>query len=252
MKKCRPYVGITGFMSSGEVKAVLKEVPIDCNRLLMVGVLASSKTLAGVKNKWSGRYPLVEKIPDIFIKSSRVLNLIHYSTDDKETLSEQLALLATNCGERLDGFQLNIAWPSIEELTKFDVKYPGRKIVLQIGKKAMDLADNDPKKLSAMVREYSDLIDYVLVDPSGGLGLPFDIQKAQEYLRGLQTIVLCGLGVAGGLSSTTLDSVDLLINEFPYLCIDAEGRLRTPQPDDSLNLVEAKAYVKKALAMFKK
>jgi len=57
-----------------------------------------------------------------------------------------------------------------------------------------------------------------------------------------------GLGVAGGLSPTTLDLVRPLTNEFPDLSIDAEGRLRTPE--DHLDLAVSSEYLRKAFEMF--
>lgn len=47
MKK-KPYVGVTGFMSSQEVIVTMKNINFKrAERQLMVGVLASSKTIKG-------------------------------------------------------------------------------------------------------------------------------------------------------------------------------------------------------------
>jgi hypothetical protein len=46
-----PYIGVTGFMSALEVEAVLAAVPSDKKYVLMAGVLASNKTLAGGSGK---------------------------------------------------------------------------------------------------------------------------------------------------------------------------------------------------------
>jgi len=40
-----PYIGVTGFMSSSEIEAVLGAVPKESRYSLMVGALASGKTL---------------------------------------------------------------------------------------------------------------------------------------------------------------------------------------------------------------
>ena len=89
-KKVGPYVGVTGFMSRTEVSEALAMVPQGSTRRLMVGVLASSKTLAGQHNKWPGRYPKREAIASILTNDARALNLVHYSTDRPETLFTQL------------------------------------------------------------------------------------------------------------------------------------------------------------------
>ncbi len=62
MKK-KPYVGVTGFMSSQEVIDTMKNINFKkAERLLMVGVLASSKTIRGGANKWPNRYPPLGEI----------------------------------------------------------------------------------------------------------------------------------------------------------------------------------------------
>lgn len=133
----KPYIGITGFMSRDEVEEVLTVFPENSTRKLMVGVLASEKTLHGPTNKWPNRYP----------------------------------------------------------------------------------------------------------DRS------FDTDKTREYLRALEDMDLdIGLGVAGGLSAETLHLVEPLIEEFPDLSIDAEGRLR--DESDKLDLTAAKRYAVKSLDMF--
>ena len=50
----RPYIGVTGFTTSEEVAAVREVYPDDNPRLLMVGVLATWKSLRNipVKPKW--------------------------------------------------------------------------------------------------------------------------------------------------------------------------------------------------------
>ena len=57
-----------------------------------------------------------------------------------------------------------------------------------------------------------------------------------------------GLVVAGGLSPTTLHLVQPLIEEFPDVSIDAEGRLR--DHEDHLDLQVAGQYLSKAFKMF--
>ncbi|MBI2450547.1 MAG: hypothetical protein HYV47_03355 [Candidatus Nealsonbacteria bacterium] len=111
----KPYVGITGFMRRQEVSAVLEQANLRV-RMLMVGVLVSSKTLSGRQNKWPNRYPKIKEMADIFPEDPNALNLIHYNTDEPETLANQLLELTDRGGHNLRGFQLNIAWPFPIEL----------------------------------------------------------------------------------------------------------------------------------------
>ncbi len=247
------YVGITGFMSKNEIQSVLDSMPQDSNRLLMVGVLASLKTLRGEKTKWPNRYPGVGRISEIFVRNRRALNLIHYNTKEPESLAEQLVEMTKLGGENFEGFQLNLTWPSHDAILAYHKVCGGKFIVLQIGGKAMKkdgVTDYLPKELAEKVSWYEHLVDYVLLDPSGGYGIPFDTGKARTYLDALKGYNLdLSLGVAGGLSPTTLNLVEPLLADFPDLSWDAEGKLR--DKEDNLDIKEAREYVQKSCNMCK-
>ncbi|MFH0987851.1 MAG: hypothetical protein V1763_00580 [Parcubacteria group bacterium] len=245
----KPYIGITGFMSPDEVERIMNVVRIDGNRNLMVGVLASSKTLHGFKNKYPGRYPSVRRIKDIFFQRPAMLNLIHYSTDAPETLAAQLGKLMQWGGNKVHGFQLNVAWPSVAEIREHKRRYPATTIVLQVGKHAMELVDSSPNACAERVAQYDGVVDYVLIDPSGGRGEPLSVVTARDYLSAIRNHgIKMGLVVAGGLCAATLSRIKPLIKEFPDLSIDAEGRLRTP--DDHLDIEAAIAYWQSADRLF--
>lgn len=245
----KPYIGITGFMTKEEVRTVLNCVPTYSGRLLMVGVLASSKTMKGIPNKWPNRYPKRANLGGIFESDLRVLNLVHFNTKEPETLYDQMLEVERLVGSSCHGFQLNIAWPSVEVLTRIAIRRGKTKIVLQIGNRALEMVSHDPRLLADKVTEYKQVVDYVLLDPSGGYGVSFDTEKARTYLDALSSKNLnLGLGVAGGLSPTTLDSIAPLLVDFPSLSIDAEGRLR--DKNDILDLSLAREYVLKALSLF--
>lgn len=247
----RPYIGITGFMSKEEANAIFELQQLPKNRLVMVGVLASLKTLRGIQNKRPNRYPKVENIAEIFPEHPQALNLIHYATDEPETLYTQLREITKLGGENMHGLQLNIAWPPPFALYEYRLAYPFKKIVLQIGNRALEMVDTLPLFLAEKIRSYEKVVDYILIDPSGGLGKPLDTSHADVYLRVLKRKNIdIGLGVAGGLSPTTLNLVEPLAEDFPDLSIDAEGRLR--DENDNLDLVLAKKYLEKAFEIFRK
>lgn len=247
MKK--PYIGITGFVSGNEVDFILGHPPRNSNRLIMIGVLASLKTLRGFQNKLPNRYPRADRIFSIFSNYDLALNLIHYSTGEPDTLLEQLVTITTLAGGNLHGFQLNIAWPPQKVLSEYRKLYPSKQFVLQVGGHAFERVNHSPEQLAARVAEYDGVAEYVLLDPSGGYGKPLDPDRARDYLVALKAQNLeMGFGVAGGLSPSTLNLVEPLTKEFPYLSIDAEGRLRTPE--DRLDLSISSEYLRKAFAMF--
>ena len=248
-----PYIGITGFMKASEVSAVLDSVPAGGERMVMVGVLASSETIRGVKNSRPRRYPKPSRIGKIFQLHPRVLNLIHFNTKTKnpEAIYEEMARARNLAGAHCHGFQLNIAWPGTDVLMRVLGEMPKSTIiVLQVGARAFDMIGNSPKRLADKIEsEYGGLIHYVLMDASGGKGLALDAEVLRPYLRALAVKRLpIGLGVAGGLSPVTLDLVQPLVDEFPELSLDAEGKLR--DENDDLNVSCAISYLARANALF--
>ena len=227
----QPYMGVTGFMSRGEVQAALEAQgrrTAQSGRKLMVGVLASSKTLAGNTNKFPNRYPKITDIAGIFPNEKWTLNLIHYATDEQDTLDQQLIRMVDLGGPYLEGFQLNVRWPNPAQLRAIG----HLRVVLQLGKKALEEMGNNPVRVADRLDGYRGLISDVLVDASGGLGLKLDPEAAYSYLRAIQERhPTLGLGVAGGLSGETVGGLEPLAREFSNLSFDAEGRLRTKDED---------------------
>lgn len=242
------YVGVSGIVSQAEVRAALGTFP-DCGRQLMVGVLASAKTLAGQPVKHWRRHPRPEDIAGIFVDDLRCLNLVHYATDTREVgpLARELLAAVDAGGPLCHGLQLNIAWPALAELIVLRARRrPGLRMVLQLGRTATD-GLNEAQVVS-LVEPYAEtqVITDLLLDASGGRGVPIDSGKADAYVRALRAAYPgLGVGVAGGLCAETLPSVAQLLSDD--ISVDAEGRLRD-DTDGGGNLVPelVAAYLAKA------
>jgi len=222
----------------------------------MVGVLMSSKTLAGQVNKWPGRFPTRENAGWIFSDDNHTLNLIHYSTDSPENLLEEMISVTQWGGPRLHGLQLNIAWPSETALGHYFKECPGKTIVLQIGKAALawlsgsSKIDPRPEEVADQVARYEGLVDSILIDSSGGRGEPFEGGKAIQILSAIQKkCPSMGLGIAGGLGPNLLSAISVLKMQFPNLSWDAEGKLRTPKPEDALDMTAVRQYLKQSFSL---
>lgn len=253
MTKPYPYIGVTGFMRQEEVVAAWAEASKKLHRskhILMIGCLVSHKTLLGQTNKWPNRYPPIEKLTGIFPpKDESTLNLVHYHTTDQSTLYNQLVKISELVGSHLDGYQLNIRWPDIEQLLRYKDDYPDHKIVLQCGSEAMSDVDNEPKALADAIDTYEYLVDYVLIDPSGGKGQAINIVFAGECLEAITKICPWVVpGIAGGLGPNTISHIESLAHKYPNLCIDAEGRLR--DEEDNIHLGKIRTYIKEAYDIF--
>lgn len=252
-ERSEPYIGITGFTTADEINAVLDVLPHGTNRQVMVGVLVSSKTLRGIPNKWPHRYPKPEKLSQIFTERREVLNLFHFNTKEPEHLLEDMLLAQSMAGPNCHGFQLNIAWPDREVLKQYRDRKPEHAsqrgvVVLQVGGKALDECGRDATKIAKRVHEYEYLADYVLIDPSGGIGQEFDVDFARRCFIELESqTTYMGYGIAGGLHAGNLDRLKPLLDDFSF-SIDAEGKLRNAE--DDLDVKTARAYLTGADALF--
>ncbi len=239
-----PYIGITGFTRAIAPELLLAHVRQGAERKFMVGVLVSGATLRGGPSTVP-RFPPVDGIADIFPEDSRTLNMIHFNGLGRKSLHAVLRHLAKIGGPNLNGIQLNLHWPEPADIQLFRHTHPDLKLVLQLGSRALrrvDIMDNIPKRLN----EYEGLIDYILVDPSGGRGVRFDPERAEIMVR---AIVASGFApvVAGGLCAGTLDPIRRLLKLFPEISWDAEGRLM--KEDGELSPRECSRYLSASFAL---
>lgn len=260
-----PYIGITGFATADEVKAVLAAMPANTTHKLMCGVLASRTTLNGeAKKSFPQRYPKVQKIADIFSADERALNLIHYSSKSAGlTLANEMVELRINHGgPNCHGIQMNLAWPSARYVVDYyrrlvehhisaavAPRSTNEVIVLQVGRRALAECDHNPVAVASRLREYEGIVNYALIDQSGGEGKQLDAATA-NFVERLSLLMpkSMGLAVAGGLSALSVDGV---LRQMPgvdrqKLSLDAEGRLRTLD-GDAFHLPAAINYLKRAL-----
>ncbi len=247
------YIGATGFTEPGQVTRALQTVPERSDRKFMVGVRASAMSLRGVRVRPVGqsRYPAPYRIQEIFPDDLRTLNLVHYAPGEKyrEDMVHDLVALCAEAGPRLHGFQLKAVWPqpTMLALYKENHGYANHVIVLQLGRLAVAEMGGRPTAVAQRVREYGALIDAVLVEPSGDMGQPFNVDAARDILAAIADhCPHLGIGVAGGLGPSRLTDAVQLAGEFPHLSIDAEERLRTA--DGVLDESAVAAYLQQAYA----
>jgi hypothetical protein len=103
-------------------------------------------------------------------------------------------------------------------------------------------SDDTPRDLKQTVSIYEGhgLIDYLLIDPSGGRGKSFDADKTISLLKPHNNVGYA-LGVAGGLRAATINNLIPVLKKQPNLFWDAEGGLRNEE--DGLILEAALEYL---------
>jgi phosphoribosylanthranilate isomerase len=247
------YIGVTGFTKPEQVVAALASVPRCPSRLLMVGVLASYKTLQGEPAGNPRRYPACEDIAGIFNDDWRTLNLIHYNSRNPNEIVSQLREALEWGGQYCDGIQINIPWPDEHVVGALRRRFADKKIVLQVNQQAMQECETNAELVARRVSVlYGDNIDYVLIDPSGGTGATLEPVSVASYLYELGLIrdkrkQSFELIVAGGLCSHNLNHLlTPLRRVMPEVGIDVESGVRT---DDVLDDAKVSAYIREAYAL---
>lgn len=266
MKRNGPYIGITGFMTLSEVVAChnvfyeefKSDIPlVEIGDLkFMVGVLVSSKTLAGQTNRYPNRYPNIIGIAEILsLEHPLLLNTIHYNTDDPATLDEQIDTIMSLAPGQIHALQLNIRWANPVLLQMVKRKYRDLRLILQIGSGALDdVTEEEDIYIGDALRVYEGVADDYLVDPSGGKGQLFDVWRTFACLADKDIPRSIRPGVAGGRNADNIHELTGLMRRLGMVVNwDAEGKLRTPRlPDgggDYLDLVQSKRYLKRSIAL---
>lgn len=262
----KPYIGITGFKTAQEVKALNSafERTAEINYTPMYGFISSTKRMKS-PNEQGSESPalgelaaLLEEVPE------NALPALHYFTEQKNTVAAEVECVRRNYDPKLKlkAVQLNLTWPDPKQVEL--IRMMGLEVILQLPRTATE--GKTAGEIAARAKEYNGLANYILVDPSGGLGIDFEPRRAAEIMHAVSKEIDAAVGVAGGLSpenvfERVVTMRDLLKNEFSIdatsklmtgFCIDAQGKLR--RKNDSVNeldIEKAEKYVRNAVIAFK-
>lgn len=247
----KSYIGITGFKTREQVEAVLTAHPADSDFLVMIGVLANDRSIHGEAIKNPRRFPTKADLGKAFIKHPKALNLVHFNTGKPSKLLDDMFLALHLAGPDCHGLQLNIAWP-IERVLK-DFHRLGQSdwcktIVLQCGKKALNEIGWSSLRLVERLKRYEGLIDYVLIDPSGGGGQEFDPNFACACFGAIGRVLPdVGLGIAGGLNAESFDRLlHPVLGAFPGLRFSTDTETGVRNDQDEFVVAEAIRYLRQA------
>lgn len=255
----KPYIGITGPVNVQETRDICREFSeagysMESHHIPMVGFLVSHKTLNGQATQ-NRRYPPADSLPELLGSTEgEVLTMVHYNSREIDTLSKQVGQIFNGIYENglCRAIQLNIVWPDIAQVTRIKEQYPDMQIVFQASHKAME--GKTPNQIANGVRDYGDSISYVLIDPSGGRGKPFDLESSIEVYSELrEQCPELTIGFAGGFTGeNVVPRLRYIIQQTKRedFCIDAEGGLRdkiTPRyGDDLLSIEKVRGYLQSA------
>ena len=79
------------------------------------------------------RYPQKEHIPEIAsVCDKNTQTIIHYNTNEPETLLGQLQALTRLVDGKIDGFQVNIPWVDPEVISEYKNAHPEKIFIFQV------------------------------------------------------------------------------------------------------------------------
>lgn len=240
-KQPLPYIGITGFKHITQVRKIREWMVdnqatlVDLDYLVMLGFTASNKRLEN-RHSEGKTSPSLENLASLCVWASvvRALPMIHYFTDKPANLAAEIITLFTDpeIGNLYEenlcrAIQINQDWPAVTQLQAVKAKLPELQIVVQLSPTALKLPDEE---VVAKAKQYDGLADYMLIDPSGGMGVPLDLVRGAKLIGKLEsTLPACRIGAAGGFSPENIAESYLALagNNHWRFCVDAQGKLRT-------------------------
>lgn len=260
----KAYVGITGPVNVQETRDICREFSkagytLETSHIPMLGFLVSYKTLNG-QATLNRRYPPVSTLSELLqTTEGKVLTMVHCNSKEMDSLSNQVAQIFREVYEKglCRAIQLNLVWPDLSQVAKIKEQHPKMQIVFQASHTAMD--GKTPTQIATGIKTYGNLISYVLIDPSGGRGIPFDLESSVAIYSELrEQCPDLTIGFAGGFTGENVAPrlKDLIqqIGEINF-CIDAEGGLRdkitSAYGDDLLNLKKVREYLQSAASVLK-
>lgn len=263
----KPYIGVTGISNAREARAIVQTFISEgltneqSSHRGMIGILASERTL-NPQSREGAQHPNLDSIRQIFsVTVGRAFNTLHYHTNHEGNLAGQLDRLVGKSGLYADslceGIQLNIKWPPVSEVEKIKNAFPDVKIILQLGPRVLT---ESPEDIASNLAPYVGLIDYALIDPSGGKNKIFAVNTVAPVHNQIRAAYPdLSLVFAGGFDARNVRRrLWLLLQTVgtTNFGVDAQGGLRmqsrqelpTPAP---MSINRARGYIRNAALSFR-
>jgi hypothetical protein len=229
----KPYIGVTDFTTRNQVVNMAGLIPASANRRLHVGAMISYKTLNDIPTStgWENIWLNERGLKELFVNDWSVFNVLHYADYGHErskrapTTIEHLLMALDRAGPHVNGLQLDMVWPAPTMIAELRYARPGIEIIQQISSKAKQEAGI---KWVDKMEQYAGVVDYILLDSGMGKGIPFD---SATVLYDIEISLSCGfsqnqIAVAGGLGPDTYMALLPVLDRYPNISCDAQGRLR--------------------------
>jgi hypothetical protein len=228
----KEYIGITGFKFEDEINATKKAyadagITKDSDIGTMYGFLVSEKQSCD-DTREGRRSPSLKNL-DSMLKDvpSWMMPTLHYCSQSRNLDVDNLSRILDygRIADNAVAVQLNLDWPSAKNVSLLKDRHPYLYIIQQVNPYYFPFVDTENK-----VMEYEGLVDKLLIDPSLGAGIMYDINVTAKIINNIaEKTDKFSYVVCGGLDETSVYKKVIEAKSFvkPQFSIDAEGRLRT-------------------------
>ncbi len=183
-------------------------------------------------------------------------NCIHYADSNHKKdvkLEDHLYMLRLSGGMFLHGLQLDLDWPDLVAIEGACKGLNKTEIILQIGVRAFREIGDGVDELVKKLGEYEGIIHRVLLDKSMGKGIGMNAEFLLPFARAIRkSFPELAIGFAGGLSATSMNLLEPVLQEFPDCDQDAQGGMRPSGSYlDPIDMATCKAYLIESLKLRK-
>lgn len=254
----KPYISVNGVTNAQEAQALTTAfkgcLPPGFSHQGAIGFLVNPRTLEGI-NDHPDKFPGLSQLPLLLAQTKdAVLTAIHFNSNNRQELSGQIKKLFSVNSIYQDQLcrtvQLNIPWPDVTQVEEIKTALPDLKIILALTPQILKRLSKE--EIADRVGDYRQLVDYILVDPSGSKGISFGASWVAPYFRVLrhyhpdkQIILAGGFDEANVHLRAIQIAHALQTREFG---LDAQSGLR--DKDGKLSLIQAVRFIEEAAAFF--
>lgn len=248
-ERMKPYIGISGTVNPEQQQYLLNQfnnLGLDTQRDIAFGVKATHKTqYLDIENKY-GRdwFPVGDEFSDVLETLPGSLNVAQVFLDpelvnDADYRDEFIKRIRRRGASWLQAVQFDLLpWHADNSLIPFLEQLKnesGLGVILQAHGESMQALG--PDGMMQKLGQYATALDYVLFDASHGKGIRLNSKALQPFLEAAYSsdaLGSVGFGVAGGLHAQVVrEDLPVLVQQYPNMSWDAEGRLHPVRPEDS-------------------
>lgn len=244
------YIGATDFVTREQVERARAAITVP-GRVLHVGVMTSYKVLNGLPSKWADMWLKPHQIQELF-QDDGSYNVIHYADyghtaeDRAPTTVLDLVKAWDMCGAHVHAIQLDMVWPAESLIEEFLFMRPQADVILQVSSTAIDEVGAE---WLDYINHYDNLARYILLDTGMGRGIEFDpaqgLSRVRQVLNGTYFFQQEQIAVAGGLGPNTYSNLKPILDTYPAISCDAQGKLRpSGNAMDPLDIELTEQYIR--------